>query len=308
MIRNLATQDVACLVFHSFMLVRVWAAPDSADATMARRFALTLLTVTVSTLLLCRGEVLGKSRLRSYVYRIGLFAPTVLSYFEMAFLLPALEPVMLDGTLRGIDEMVLGTTPSMWFNQFNTPPVVEWFAFFYYSYFYLMAAMLIPALFFDKGARLREVMYGAMTVATLGHVIYTFVPGLGPVASMEFPEPIHGGFFWEQVLITVETAGSKMDIFPSLHTAYPIFYALHAFGWRKTKPFTWAWPIITFFALNMMIATMFLRWHWGIDIVAGLLLAVIARLVALTTSRFEHGRGRGDDDRQPVWEPITPAD
>lgn len=302
MFRNLAIQDVVCIVFHSFMLARVLAAPDSADATMGRRFAIALLTVTISTLILCRGEVLRPGKLRAYVYRVGIFTPVVLSYFAMAFILPALDPVMLDETLRSIDEAILGVTPALWFNQFNEPPVVEWFAFFYYSYFYIMAAMLLPALFFDRqGQRLRELMAGAMTVATLGHVIYTFVPGMGPVASMEFPEPIHGGFFWEQVLITVETAGSKIDIFPSLHTAYPTFYALHAFGWRKSKPFKVLWPVVGFFALNILIATMFLRWHWAIDVVAGVLLAVTARLVGITVGAYEARRGR-TDDRQPTWE------
>jgi hypothetical protein len=121
---------------------------------------------------------------------------------------------------------------------------------------------------------------------------------------MEFAEPIHGGFFWQQVLLTVESAGAQMDIFPSLHTAYPTLYALHAFGWRRTRPFRWAWPIVAFFALNMIIATMFLRWHWFIDVVFGFALALVARTVAVWVARREAVRDEDSDERQPVWEPL----
>ena len=303
-LQNLAFQDKVVLAFHSFLLLRVSLAPDSVDKAMAQRIGLALLTVTFATIVLCRGEVLRPGKLRALVYRVGIFAPIPLSYFQLRVLLPALQPELLDAQLRAIDEALLGITPALWFNRFNEPPIVEWIAFFYYSYFYLMAGMLLPALFFDRGRRLREIMLGAMTVAVLGHIIYTLVPGAGPYAAMEFPEPIHGGFFWQQVLVTVESAGAQLDIFPSLHTAYPVFFALHAFGWRKTKPFRFAWPVIAFFAANMVIATMFLRWHWFIDVVAGLCLAITARTVAVVVGGRESSRDDDDDDRQPVWEPL----
>ncbi|MCB9633007.1 MAG: phosphatase PAP2 family protein [Sandaracinus sp.] len=301
---NLAIHDRIALAFHVFMLGRVAIAPQSADADIAFRAGLGLLTVSVVSVLLARGEVLRPGKLRSLVYRVGIFFPVVLSYFQLRYLLPALQPVMLDDTLRRLDESLLGITPALWFNRFNTPVVVEWVAFFYYSYFYLMAAMLLPALFLDRGQRLREIMVGAVCVATLGHIGYTFVPGVGPHAAMEFPEPIHGGFFWQQVLLTVESAGAQMDIFPSLHTAYPTLYALHAFGWRRTRPFRWAWPIVAFFALNMIVATMFLRWHWFVDVLAGLALAITARTIAVYVARREAVRDDPSDERQPVWEPL----
>ncbi len=300
---NLSIHDRIALAFHVFMLGRVMIAPQSADADIAFRFGLGLLLVSVVSVLLARGEVLRPGKTRSLVYRVGIFFPVVLSYFQLRYLLPALQPVLVDGALRELDEALLGITPALWFNRFNTPVVVEWVAFFYYSYFYLMAAMLLPALFLDRGQRLRELMVGAVCVATIGHVGYTLVPGVGPHAAMEFPEPIHGGFFWQQVLLTVESAGAQMDIFPSLHTAYPTLYALHAFGWRHTRPFRWAWPIVAFFALNMIVATMFLRWHWFVDVLAGLALAIFARTFAVYVARREAWRDESRE-RQPVWEPL----
>jgi predicted membrane channel-forming protein YqfA (hemolysin III family) len=179
-------------------------------------------------------------------------------------------------------------------------------SFFYYSYFALMIVCLIPPLFFDKGKRQIEMMVGGLVVATMGHFVYTLVPGKGPVSTLDF-EPLNGGFWWNQVEITVANAGAQLDIFPSLHTAYPLFFALHAFGWRHTNPYRYVWFILAFFSANIIVATMFLRWHWFVDVVAGVLLAVLARQAGKFVSERETARGQDGDDRQPVWEPIFPS-
>jgi membrane-associated phospholipid phosphatase len=57
-------------------------------------------------------------------------------------------------------------------------------------------------------------------------------------------------------------------------------------------------------ATNIIIATMFLRWHWFIDVVAGLLLAFAARGFAVALTDLEERRGGRCDDRQPVWERL----
>ncbi len=301
--QNMAVQDWVTTAFHSYMLLRVLAAPDSADASFARKLALALLTLTVCTVILVRGEIVPKGRLRAVLYRLGLFTPVVLSYFEMRTLLPALQPVLLDAQLLAIDHAIFVITPAVWLQRFNSHGYIEWFSFFYYSYFWILTAVLVPSLFFDRGRRLLELLVGAMCVACIGHVGYTLVPGLGPYATLTFDAPIQGGFWWEAVRYAVEGAGAMMDIFPSLHTAYPTFFALHAFGNRDRAPFKYVWPVLAFFAANIIVATMLLRWHYGIDVIFGLMLALTARRIAVWVADREHDRG-GSDERQPVWEPI----
>lgn len=304
-VRELAVQDVLAPCFHGYFLLRGVLAPPGPLREASLTWAVTLFTWTVLTLILVRGRILPEGRLRSVVYRLGIFTPMVLSYFEMISLLPGLQPRLLDTQLHAIDLALFGETPSVVLARFNTRPIVEWIAFFYYSYFYLMALMLIPALFIDRGRRLAELMAGAIVVCGCGHVIYTLVPGVGPFRTLTFDAPLDGGFWWGQVQKTVSNAGAQLDIFPSLHTAYPTYFSLHAFGHRKTMPFRIVWPVIAFFTVNMVTATMFLRWHWGIDVVAGLTLAASARLFAIHVARREAERGTDGDTRMPVWEPLS---
>jgi hypothetical protein len=297
-------QDVIALAFHAYLFLRVSIAPDSPDATVARRLALALFVITACSMVLARGEVIRDKRARALTYRFGLFMPMVLSYFEMRVLLPALQPQLMDHRLFAIDLWLLGTTPSIWMEAWNVEPVVEWLSFFYYGYFLILALMLVPSLLVGKGRRQQEVLAGAMLVVAVGHFLYTIVPGAGPVATLSFDQPLQGAFWWNQVELAVTTAGAQLDIFPSLHTAFPAFFALHAFAHRHTQPFRWLWPILAFVALNIIIATMFLRWHWFIDVALGLLLAFAARGFAMAVAEREELRGGPYDARQPVWERL----
>jgi hypothetical protein len=300
---NMAVQDWVLLAFHGYILARLLLAPDEPGAQFPRHVALLLLMVTSATILLVRGEVLRPGPVRALVYRLGVFVPAVFTYFEMRFVLPALHLPLLDGPLLAIDEALFGLTPAIWLDPFNTRPVIEWFAFFYFCYFTILAIVMLPVLFFDRGRRLLECLMGALVVACLGHGGYTLVPGLGPFATMSFDAPIDGGFWWSMVLEVVHNAGAGMDIFPSLHTAFPTYFALHAFAYRGRAPFRHAWPILAFFAANIVVATLLLRWHYGIDVIFGLLLALTARAVAKRVGALEARRHEGGE-RQPVWEAL----
>jgi len=301
-VQNLAVQDAIALAFHGYLFLRVSIAPDSPDATIARRLALALLVVTACSMVLTRGEVIRRRRARALTYRLGLFVPMVLSYFELRVLLPALQPDLMDHRLFAIDLWLLGTTPSVWMQAWNTKPIVEWLSFFYYTHFFVLIVMLVPSLFFGKGRRLQELMAGGMLVIATGHLLYTLVPGVGPYATLAFEQPLHGGFWWTQVEVTVATAGAQLDIFPSLHTAWPAYFTLHAFAHRDYPPFRVLWPVLGFVAINIIVATMFLRWHWFIDVALGLLLAFGARGFAVTVANREELRGSAGNMRQPVWE------
>jgi hypothetical protein len=301
---NMALHDWVIVTFLLYILARLFAAPDSPGAEFGRRLMLFLFTVAVSTIVLARGELVRSRRVRAVLYRIGIYAPPVLSYFAMRTVLPALSLPLVDSQLHAIDDVIFGVTPSLWLAQFNTRNVTEWFAFFYWSYFIILGVMTIPALFFGRGRRVIELLLGAMLVACIGHVGYTLVPGYGPYATIEFSAPIDGGLFWGMVWETVSEAGALIDIFPSLHTAFPTYFAIHAFANRDFPPYKYGWPVLAFFAANIIVATMFLRWHWGIDVVFGLLLAFTAYQVSAWVAPGEAKRGVDGDDRQPVWESI----
>ncbi|MCC7539881.1 MAG: phosphatase PAP2 family protein [Deltaproteobacteria bacterium] len=299
-VRNLAVQDVVVPVF----LLKMIGTCMLLGAHRSALLATGLLAIGATAISIGRSE-LGPRAVRVAVYRIGVVAPLPGSYALFQDLVDPLRPVMRDSTLRAIDSFFLGDTAAILLVPFQTPGIVEWFAFFYFSYYFVMGFHLLGSLAFDRGTRLAEIMLGALLVTAIGHTIYTWVPALGPLFAVEFPHELRGGLFFGLVDDTVRNAGAGIDIFPSLHTALPTFFVLHSLRHRKTVPFKYTWPVAAIFAGHIVIATMLLRLHYAVDVVAGMLLAAGCQRIAIYVANRE--KDRTERGIQPVWEPIRLA-
>jgi hypothetical protein len=212
------------------------------------------------------------------IYRLLPVACMLGIYFNLRAILPIINPGDYDETLYRLDLRIFGVEPTMFLERYSSRGVVEWFAAFYYSYFFFIATFVFLMVFSVTADRRRAIFAtGLLMTAGIGEFIYTLVPGLGPYAHLahEYHAPITGGAFYGMVLNAVSAGGAMRDIFPSLHTALPSFCTL--FAWRYYRRFA---PIATFFCINIIGATMVLRWHYGIDVLAGLTLAVTVFLLA----------------------------
>jgi membrane-associated phospholipid phosphatase len=146
-------------------------------------------------------------------------------------------------------------------------------------------------------------------IAAIGHSGYTFVPGVGPWAyeQVHFQHALEGGVWWHRTIAAVKDAGAMLDIFPSLHTAFSLLIGLHALRYRRDPLLSFVWLPTLFAVLNVIIATVFLRWHYGVDLIAGALLAVVAQRAAIVAWRWEGDRA-SSRGLQAVWEPVLPPE
>ena len=119
---------------------------------------------------------------------------------------------------------------------------------------------------------------------------------------------LDGRIWWPLVKRTVASVdgGARTDVFPSLHTAGPSFLTVYSFRHRRSAPFRYTWPPLAFSATQIIVATMFLRWHYLIDIVAGMTLAITAALVSYRLEPWET-RHREQNDLPPVFGRLLPA-
>lgn len=256
-----------------------------------------LLATHLVCLALTRFQLIRSNFWTALLYRIGIYGTVQQSYFFFKNLLPVVNPGTLDHKLYALDHVLFGFEPAIWADQFVTPTTTEWFAFFYFCYFFLLAAHIFPIVF---GARdqmlLGEFMMGMLIIVCIGHTGYILVPGFGPYRAMPhlFQHELPSGLWMDLVWSTVRSGGAMKDIFPSLHTAGPCFIAMFSFRNRDRLPFRFTWPLLAFFATNIIGATMFLRWHYVIDVFAGFSLATVAALVAPRITRWEVARRRAE--------------
>jgi hypothetical protein len=242
---------------------------------------------------------------RSGMWRDGIFAPlgyrvalqgTVqTSYFFFGAFLPLVNPASRDNALYALDLRLFGFEPSVALDRFVTPLSSEWFAFYYFCYFLVLTLHTIPiVLLVERERILGEFTVGMLMVFCVGHVGYIIVPGFGPVKALSalYQTQFPSGLWVDTVMETVRSGGAQKDIFPSIHTAAPTFITLFSFRHRSRMPFCYSWPVVGFFTLNIICATLFLRWHWLIDVVAGLLLATASWWLSVVITDWDIRRRR----------------
>jgi len=257
---------------------------------------------------LSRGRIIRLGTFaNALVYRLTIFGTVVSSYFQLRVILPTFTSRALDASIFAFDMRLFHVEPSLAWDRFVTPQTTEWFAFFYFGYFFLLAIHVLPFMLLARNTDiLARFALGVSMVFCIGHLTYMLVPGYGPYAFLahEFHHDLSGGTFWGLVQEAVKSAGAQKDIFPSLHTAVPTFFALFAFRYRREQwPFRYTWPIMAFCALQIIGATMFLRWHYLIDIFAGVALAAASDALAARLVPWDDRR-RAAQGLVPAWSQL----
>jgi len=243
----------------------------------------------------------------SLLYRTAVIGTILASFFQLREILPAVSPYSLDANIYAFDLHVFGFEASVVLDRFVNPVTTEWFSFFYFLYFLILSVHILPMVYWQRDTHLlARFALGVLIMFLAAHLLYMVVPGWGPYWYLKgtFRHQLTGGPFLHLVQETVEAGGAQKDIFPSLHTAVPTFFAIFSYRHRKLFPFKYSWPPVAFVATQIIIATMFLRWHYLVDIVAGLGLATTAALLGHHIADWERAK-RERLGIQPVWMPLA---
>ena len=112
---------------------------------------------------------------------------------------------------------------------------------------------------------------GLIGIYAVGLAGYLLLPAAGP-AFTTLPDQGAGGIIAPAVIALVKGGVTGMDVFPSLHTALTLY--ITAFFWRDgCRKTALALAPVT---AGTIAATLWLRYHYGVDVLAGLLLALAA--------------------------------
>src|SRR5258706_12946163 len=309
LVRELAIHDWIVVTYLTILTIAVSMSDDSDARTRCLGHVAPMLAFCVAVLALVRGGLLKDAFIAPLAYRVAVYGTVQISYFELRELLPLVNPTSLDAKLSFIDEHVLHFEPSLFLDRFVAPATTEWFAFFYFGYFALLASHVLPMVFVSRRMELvAPFALGMIFVYAMAHTLYMVVPGYGPVRYLadRYQHELPPGTWLNAVLNAVQSGGAQKDIFPSLHTAGPVFLSLFSFRHRDKLPFKYTWPFVSFFSANIVIATMFLRWHYLIDVLAGIGLSVGGYALAARFSPREV-QHREQNGLQPVWPPISLA-
>lgn len=205
--------------------------------------------------------------------------------FEMlGWITPYVRPDIDDMLIR-IDLAIFGVHPTVWLERFFTPRAADLLALAYVSYYFLPLILIL--ILYVRGRK--EEFSLAVTTLLLGYYLcfaaYIALPAVGPrftLASLQHV-PLQGGAISTWVINTLNSLeGNQRDCFPSGHTQTVLITLWFAFKYKR--PLFWVYLPIT---LALILSTVYLRYHYVIDVIAGVVYAGITVLLGVRLKTWQ---------------------
>jgi membrane-associated phospholipid phosphatase len=202
----------------------------------------------------------------------------------------SLEPVFYDNILIKIDYWIFGVNPTQYLYQYRSRFLTE-FMQIMYTLFYLMPIIFGMELYLLK--RYKE-FKNAMFVIFFGFYLsffgYLIIPAIGPRFTLHNFANLNSelpGLYLTNMIRDFVNMGESIpkntlnpeavaqrDAFPSGHTELILLIVYLSYK-AKSKSFYFYLP----YALLMIFSTIYLRYHYVIDIIGGALFATATVLI-----------------------------
>ncbi|MES2981503.1 MAG: phosphatase PAP2 family protein [Verrucomicrobiota bacterium] len=177
-----------------------------------------------------------------------------------------------DETLAACDRWLFGEILSVRTQSMISPWITEVLSFCYLLFFpYLMISWFYYA--YRGMPVLRKLFVGLFTIYGIGFLGYTLVPAGGPHLAYpeEFSVPLGGWAIARFNAFVVANGSNGVDVFPSLHSAVSLFLLM--FDCQNAR---WRFRVYLVPCVGIWLATIYLRYHYAIDLLAGFALAGFA--------------------------------
>jgi membrane-associated phospholipid phosphatase len=205
---------------------------------------------------------------------------TVLTIFNsLGTLIAGMHMTTFDAQLIAVDLAIFGVTPTVWLERLISPLLTGLLQFAYISYYFIPVSLGVVLIAKGRFREFEEVLFGILLCFYLSYVGYLLVPAIGPRFTLSHLQtadlqvsPFIGRI--QDVLNSLEK--NKADAFPSGHTAVSLMSLYYAWKEREKKLFACLIPIVT----GLIISTVYLRYHYVIDVIAGIALSGLTIVLA----------------------------
>lgn len=267
------------LAFTSVLILLYWSVlPDAPMLMSVHALAVTLVVLSWRS-----------DGLASWYFRHWYPLPLVsFCYREMSILIPPIWGRSFDGLLADLDFAIWHANPTVWLERLQTQNFTEFMQIVY--------TLFVPVILFVpwvlwRQKRFEEFRYMAFLIA-LGFLVtyvgYLIVPARGPRYLLDplQHQPLDGRWLFHWMRSTLDDLESvHYDCFPSGHVELTV---LAWWGSRQiSKSVGWVYFVYT---LCIIFATVYLRYHYTVDLAAGMLAAAFLIVKAPTWYRRLSGQ------------------
>ncbi|MDP8214100.1 MAG: phosphatase PAP2 family protein [Candidatus Euphemobacter frigidus] len=179
------------------------------------------------------------------------------------------------------DRYLLGGDPTVYLQRITVPWLTELMQLFYATNYFI--PVILALILYAKKERIS--FQKSVFVITLGYLLsylgYFIIPAIGPRFTIHHQVPLQGLFLREKIARLIYCLEAcPRDCFPSGHTEIPLITLWLAYRFKRCLFWIYL-PIV----IGLVSSTVYLRYHYFIDVLAGIALAGIVILMAKGVER-----------------------
>ncbi len=217
-------------------------------------------------------------------------AVILICFKETYYIILSLKPDDWDILFIKADFAIFGVNPTQWAYRFANPWLTEFLQIIYFFYYFLIIVYGLELYLWKRYDEYKYATFVILSGFYLCYIFYVIFPAIGPrfilhdFASINAELP--GIFFTKWIRSFLDFGESipvgvsnpqvfaQRDAMPSAHTALALIL-VYLSKKIKSKSFYFYLPYL----ILLVISTIYLRYHYVIDIAAGIFIAVIAIIV-----------------------------
>jgi membrane-associated phospholipid phosphatase len=298
---SLSTAEIATIAILSiYAVLGVWYSVEVPNGAILAAVDIGLMWVMCILAISDTQSDVNVPRLLAPARRLLLFPTLLLVYVQAPLYVPLINPNGYDSILATWDKTLFGVNPTEWMYQFSHPILTELLQTCYILFFLIPLCLGIEfhrtksdAVFRKYAAFLMIALYGS-------YLLYVWMPAIGPCftlhdfsrLSAELP-----GVFLTETFRTIVNNGSgagsatpaltaHRNCMPSGHTIATLVNIICAFRWHSR--FRW---LVASIGAGIIVSTVYLRYHYAVDILAGCAFALVFMSLAHILQRMLRSRG-----------------
>jgi membrane-associated phospholipid phosphatase len=183
------------------------------------------------------------------------------------------NPRLADPVLAKVDAFILGNQASLLLEPFLHPWLTDFLYIVYFSHVIFFPGVTLYFYIKKEEQAFRRIMMGFLTIMLMGIASYILIPAVGPETYFadQYTHNLAGQILSRDVAYIIHVGRVAYDCFPSLHVGIPLLLSFYLRDYRR-KAFI---PVLIYVAL-MCCATIYLRYHYLIDVIAAFAYAPVA--------------------------------
>ena len=275
LIKNLRKADYVTISFQLIIITILIVNYQNIENIVSLVFAHMAL---LSFLLIVRYHFRSENSVLNFLNIWILYIIIPLNFSQLPHIIPHIYSEDIDSILIQLDFALFGVHPTIWLEKLHYPFFTEFLQLVYITFYFLPVALIYRMQKRNEYSEMFHFQFVFFFGFYLSYIGYLLFPSIGPRFTLQHYQsfPLEGLYLTNYIQNTLNNLEQiNRDAFPSGHTMMTVLSLIFAMKYDKKLVKTYF-----FITVFMIISTVYLRYHYVVDVFGGLIFVAITMMLS----------------------------